>query len=224
VILIAVIPARGGSKRLPNKNVLEINGSPILGLTIQSLLSSECISEVFVTTDSKEIRDISLSFGAKVPFLRSAELSNDTTTTLPVIRDALDRLKIEEDQDVLVSYPTAMLSSFVIDQFTSSNFAHDGFLVTIGKLRPPPARLLREISPSVFQMVDASALDERTQDLPQGYFDAGKLYLARASTWRSSNNALAHKFNGYLLNEQDSIDIDTLEDWEYFKKLKSVDL
>jgi N-acylneuraminate cytidylyltransferase len=222
VTLIAVIPARGGSKRLLRKNALEINGSPILGLTIRNLLSSRCISEVFVSTDDDEIRNISILFGAKVPFIRSSSLSNDTTATLPVIRDALDRLKIDDKEDVLACYPTAMLSSSVIDEFASSWTGQCDFLVTIGRLRTPPARLLKEIVPSVFQMTDSASLNERTQDLPIGYFDAGKLYLARASAWRSRTNMLSDKFSGYLLKEQDSIDIDTPEDWEYFKKIKSL--
>ena len=105
----AVIPARGGSKRIPNKNIQEINGMPLISFPITAALGSQEFADVFVSTDSKEIAEISVAHGASVPFIRDSKLSDDLTPTIPVVRDAISRIASLADEDIICCiYPTSI--------------------------------------------------------------------------------------------------------------------
>ncbi|MFZ1846654.1 MAG: pseudaminic acid cytidylyltransferase, partial [Saprospiraceae bacterium] len=106
---LAIIPARGGSKRIPRKNIKNFHGKPIIAYSIEAALKSGLFDEVMVSTDDVEIKNISLELGAKVPFLRSENTSNDTATTLEVIREVLESYKKEDRtfDEVCCIYPTA---------------------------------------------------------------------------------------------------------------------
>ena len=108
---LAIIPARGGSKRIPRKNIKNFHGKPIIAYSIEAALKSGLFDEVMVSTDDVEIKNISLELGAKVPFLRSENTSNDTATTLEVIREVLESYKKEDRtfDEVCCIYPTAPL-------------------------------------------------------------------------------------------------------------------
>lgn len=220
VVTVAIIPARAGSKRIPHKNLLKVESDYALGVTIKELENSGAVSDIFVSTDSEEIARVALEYGARVPFRRTGELSGDFTTTTEVVVDAIDRLGLEPHQELICSYPLAMLSAERIKEFALA-FQKDMFLVTIGQLRVPPARILSRTEEGLFSMSNSQALDARTQDLDTGFFDAGKLYMATADRWLQSRNMLAGQFSGFLLSTQEAVDVDTLSDWDDFLRYRA---
>lgn len=215
-----LIPARGGSKRIPNKNMLPIAGATVIERTIKNILNTGMASSVHVSTDSEEIKQLALKAGASVPFTRPAELANDHATTMQVVRHFLDFMKLDSDSLLMVAYPLSCLPTDIVRDFlTEPGDLQRHFRVTVGQLSVPPARLLVRSADDKYSMADPANMDARTQDLPQAYFDAGKLYLSSVDCWKRSQNMLAAKFHGYLLPRRFSIDVDYPEDWSIFKVL-----
>ena len=108
---IAVIPARGGSKRIPRKNIKIFHGQPLISYSIEAAIRSKCFDKIIVSTDDEEIAEVALRYGAEVPFLRSKELSNDFAGTTPVIQDAILKLDDADIEYVCCVYATAPMLS-----------------------------------------------------------------------------------------------------------------
>lgn len=191
---IVVIPARGGSKRIERKNLVPLAGKPILGHVIDNCLESGLFSEVVVSTDDTEIAKVATSFGASVPFIRSEQLADDLTPTLPVIQDAIlricDPVKASE-QIIGCMYPTAPL---IGREFLSAA------LEKVGEV-PPDSFIFAATrnSTSAWQALSLNRVGQarplfpehthsRTQDLPATYEDVGAFYFARCSTWLESRS------------------------------------
>ncbi|WP_039925580.1 pseudaminic acid cytidylyltransferase [Alishewanella aestuarii] len=215
---VAIIPARGGSKRIPRKNIKNFAGQPMLSYPIQAALASGVVDKVVVSTDDSEIADIAVRFGAEVPFIRDANLADDYTGTSAVIRDAILRLRQLNWQldHCACLYATApLLSSDVVKQ--SLNLLHDtaaDYVFTSARFSFPIQRALLQTELGGVTPFDPLAIGKRSQDLPPTFHDAGQLYWAKADTWLDRNKKIfGERSRMYVLPDHLVQDIDTIEDW-----------
>jgi pseudaminic acid cytidylyltransferase len=211
--VIAVIPARGGSTRIPRKNVTDFNGRPMISWAIEAALGTHGLTRVVVSTDDDEIADVARLYGAEVPFLRPADLADNHAGTAPVIRHAIEQLSLAGDTRVMCIYPTATLTSEIFaDALAVAQGAGDKFVISVGRHRSPMERALVLGDNGVMALEDPEHLLTRTQDLPSRYFDAGKFYVATAALWRESTTMMASAFVPYFVPDWASVDIDEPED------------
>jgi pseudaminic acid cytidylyltransferase len=214
---LAVIPARGGSKRIPRKNIKPFNGKPIIGYAIAAAIASESFDRVIVSTDDEEIAQVARVFGAEVPFMRPLELSDDHTSTLSVIAHAITTYQSADWDmgEVCCIYPCVPFISTqdlraALEQLTSS-CAQYVFPVTV--FPASIQRALRRLPNGSVKPFYPEFTETRTQDLETGYFDVGQFYWGKTSAWL---NGLSLHLNGHTLEipEWRVVDIDTPEDWE----------
>lgn len=210
---VAIIPARGGSKRIPKKNIREFNSKPIIAWSIQAALESGCFDRVIVSTDSKEIASTAKLFGAEVPFLRDKNLSDDHTPTLPVISDAISRLE-DGIEFACCIYPTA---PFVKPDDISKGLKiimeqKVDFVFTATKYNYPIQRALRLNQDGTVSMMQPDQENVRSQDLEDTFHDAGQFYWGRSDAWLEGRPILNNSCILEVL-ESHSQDIDTEEDW-----------
>jgi N-acylneuraminate cytidylyltransferase len=223
---IAIIPARGGSKRIPRKNIREFAGIPAISRTIKFALSTGIFSEVIVTTDDYEIAEISLSAGATFIVNRSDLLSGDNVPTVPVISDALMQFNYQESLESFVCclYP--------INPFLDYTFLNKGLDIlksntSINYVNPvvtfpyPIERALKIDSNGLVQMLNPIHLVTRSQDLGDFVHDAGQWYWGRGETWLRGASLLSNSI-GVRVPRWLSQDIDTMEDWRYAELLFSI--
>jgi N-acylneuraminate cytidylyltransferase len=210
---IAIIPARGGSKRIPQKNLRDFCGKPIISYPIRTAIDSGVFSRVFVTTDSVEIAQIGQEYGAEVPFLRSAEASSDTATTQEAIVEMLQKLEVSDDTEICCIYPCTPLITPKLIFNTYKNFARDAskFLFTATKFSHPVQRGFEISDGAVGSGVPLSEV--RTQDVHEYYHDAGQLYWATGKVWQSESRIVDRGSRVELLSTSEAIDIDSEQDW-----------
>jgi N-acylneuraminate cytidylyltransferase len=216
--VLAVIPARGGSKRIPRKNIRPFLGVPLLARTIAMLAGSAVFDRIVVSTDDEEIAQVARAAGAQVPFRRPAELSNDVAGTLPVIAHAIRELEAQGARPELVAcvYPAAVLTrpedlraalsllrgSDVDYVFTATSFAF------------PIQRALRARADGGCEMIWPEHRETRSQDLEAAFHDAGQFYFGRRAAWLEARPLFAARSRMLELPRHRVQDIDTLEDWE----------
>jgi pseudaminic acid cytidylyltransferase len=210
---IAIIPARGGSKRILKKNIREFNNKPIIAWSIQAALESGCFDRVIVSTDSKEIASTAKLFGAEVPFLRDKNLSDDHTPTLPVISDAISQLE-DEIEFACCIYPTA---PFVKPDDISKGLKiimeqKVDFVFTATKYNYPIQRALRLDQDGTVSMLQPDQENVRSQDLEDTFHDAGQFYWGVSDAWLEGRPILNNSCILEVL-ESHSQDIDTEDDW-----------
>lgn len=220
--LLTLIPARGGSKRIPRKNVRPFLGTPAIERVIRTVLASG-LDAPYVSTDDPEIAAIARSAGAVVSFTRPPEFATDTAGTLSVVRHALawfDEQGLSAD-DLLVVYPTAVL--LTPDRLRSSLAAfratEASFLVPVLASPQPIERALRVTGEGRIRPVQQEALVSRTQDLEPAYFDAGQFYFGRAKSWREEGPLAAVDSAAVVLSSTEVVDIDTEDDWRLAEQL-----
>ncbi|MFJ3044281.1 pseudaminic acid cytidylyltransferase [Herbaspirillum chlorophenolicum] len=215
---LAVIPARGGSKRIPRKNIRQFAGKPMIAWSIEAALKSGCFDRVSVSTDDEEIAEVARSFGAEVPFMRPAELANDHTPTIPVIAHAIQwhQQQGEVPTDVCCIYATApfvaagdIRKGRDILQTTDCDYA---FSVT--SFAFPIQRAIRITAEQRVAMFDPSQFGTRSQDLEEAYHDAGQFYWGRAAAWLGAVPIFSAGAVPIVLPRFRVQDIDTQEDWE----------
>jgi pseudaminic acid cytidylyltransferase len=216
-VRIAIIPARGGSKRIPRKNIRLFAGKPMIDYAISAARDSRLFNHVIVSTDDPEIADISRSLGAEVPFVRPPELSDDHTPTVPVIAHAIRQCQASgwDPHQVCCIYPgVPFIRASDLAEALQLLLQRDGagyaFPVT-----PFPAaiqRALRRSSDGSVEPFDSRYLNTRTQDLEAAYHDAGQFYWGRVSAWLSGLSIHAHGA-AIVLPEWRVVDIDTEDDW-----------
>lgn len=213
---IAVIPARGGSKGIPNKNIKIIAGKPLIGWTIEHALNSKNVDKVYVSTDSDEIARIATKFGAKVPFLRPSHLAEDTTATEPVILHLLDWLKDNEsfipDNIVLLQCTSPIRASDAIDNaidLFNANSCDSLLSVT------PFWHFLWKNPASPNALYDHQNRPRR-QDIKNDdtcYRENGSIYVTKEKCYRLFKNRLGGKMGMYIMSEEESYEIDNPIDW-----------
>lgn len=214
---IAVIPARGGSKRIPRKNIRSFLGKPILSYSVEAALSSEVFDRVIVSTDCEIISETAVKSGAEVPFVRPAELSNDYCGTSPVVRHAINWVESSTGEEVTGTcciYPTAVfISADIIKRgwLTLQQSEHE-MLVTVAEFGFPIQRALRISENGSLIAVNREDFKKRSQDLEHRYHDAGQMYWGRGRAFRGvslSGNSIP-----LVLPRWRAQDIDTEADWE----------
>lgn len=216
---VAVIPARGGSKRIPRKNIREFHGKPMIAWSIEAAKGSGLFDRVLVSTDDAEIADLARGLGAEVPFVRPAELANDHAGTLPVIRHAV-RFLLDRGDDV-----EAACCIYATAPFLRREYLAEG----LDALREDPEL---EFAFSVvsfgFPIFRAVKLDgekrtrmfwpehelTRSQDLEPAYHDAGQFYWGTRAAWLGRERIFSSRSRGVVLPPHLVQDIDTPEDWE----------
>ncbi len=215
---IAIIPARGGSKRIPRKNIKLFMGKPIIAYVIEIALASNCFDEVMVSTDDHEIAEVSRAFGASTPFMRSPDNSSDHATTLSVLREVMTSYcQQRRGFDLLCClYPTAVLStSESVVSGKAKLLSDSSTLCTFPVVQYgyPLQRALR-IRNDRIHMLHARHRDTRSQDLEKFYHDAGQWYWLRALALDNPRFTITgSKSSPVIVNEQDVQDIDTESDW-----------
>lgn len=214
---IAVIPARGGSKRIPRKNIKPFHGKPMIAYAIQAALASKAFDRVIVSTDDTEIADVAKAHGAELPFIRPMELADDHTATVPVIAHAIracDELGWGTEY-ICCIYPGVPFISTddlrtAYQQLVSTK-AHYVFPVT--RFSSPIQRALRRLPDGSVRPFQPEYSATRTQDLEPGYFDVGQFYWGHKSAWLDGLN-MHLTGTTLLIPEWRVVDIDTPADWE----------
>jgi pseudaminic acid cytidylyltransferase len=214
---LAVIPARGGSKRIPGKNIRSFAGKPMIAYAIEAALACAAISRVVVSTDNDEIAAIAQDCGAEVPFRRPPELADDITPTVPVIQHAIQACRTRgfRFENVCCIYPgVPFIRGADLAEALALLDAHggEGYSFPVTAFPSPIQRALRRDESGAVAPFHPEHVNTRTQDLEPAYFDAGQFYWGRAETWLSGANVHA---NGrvIVLPEWRVVDIDTPEDW-----------
>lgn len=214
---LAVIPARGGSKRIPGKNIKAFCGKPMLVWSIEVALRSGCFDQVIVSTDDPNIASVALAHGARVPFLRPAELSDDHTGTLPVMQHAIDWYCRNDATPSLVCciYATApFLRPADLRSGLDSLDAHGAdYAFSVTSYPFPIQRAIRLNGEQRIEMFHPEHFATRSQDLEAAYHDAGQFYWGRAQAWKRGQMIFSPASVPVLLPRHRVQDIDTAEDW-----------
>ncbi len=224
---ICIIPARGGSKRIPRKNIREFCGKPMIAWSIQAAIYSGCFENIFVSTDNQEIAEIAKSFGAEVPFIRPDDLANEYIGTIPVIVHAIEWLQNQgiNPATICCLYATAPFIETTDLQKAKKlikSLEKNQFVFTGGKFESSIQRALK-LNPksNLCEMVQPENYCKRSQDLKELYFDAGQFYWGSQEAWLTTSNI----FEGskmLLLPKSRVQDIDTPEDWEYAELMHNI--
>jgi pseudaminic acid cytidylyltransferase len=219
---IAIIPARGGSKRIPKKNIKNFAGHPVIYFPIATALKSGLFDFVYVSTDDEEIAQLAIEFGALVPTLRSPELSNDHATTLDVISDAVGNLQFKDD-DVFVCciYPTTplLLPIYLESGLQKLREGDWDYVVSALKTGSPPERLFKINGVGNIEMYRGDFEFSRTQDLTISFEDAGQFYWGTLSAWRERLPIFSSKSTIVEIPRLGALDVDTQEDWDNLNEL-----
>lgn len=220
---LAIVPARGGSKRIPRKNVRLFRGKPMIQWTIEAATASGCFDRIVVSTDDDEIAAIATRLGAEVPFRRPAELSDDHATTGAVMRHATEALLGTQTPDVPVCclYATAPFL-----QPGDIRTGHDAlrasgadFAFSVTTFAYPIQRALRVSRRDRVEMLQPEMFGLRSQDLEETFHDAGQFYWGRARAWLDARPVFLSDAVAVRLPRSRVQDIDTLEDWERAERL-----
>lgn len=223
---IAVIPARGNSKRIPGKNIKLFAGKPIISYSINALLESKIFDRVVVSTDSQEIAKIAEKFGAQIPFLRSESLSDDFTGTDAVVLDALERISQNGNivDYICCIYATAPFISpeDLIKGYEILKQSNAGSAFTVTTYAFPIFRSLLENEKGRLEMIWPENRTTRSQDLPDAVHDAGQFYIAKASHFQKEKTFWSDDAIPIHLPRKRVQDIDTPEDWEIAENMYAI--
>ena len=220
---VAIIPARGGSSRIPRKNIKSFNGRPMIEWPIRACISSPEVGEIIVSTDDDEIAAVALEAGASKVIERPFELATNLAGTSPVVQHSIIELGLADETPVFCIYPTAPLIPEQIKEAMEIFRSNPSdFVVTVGRHRSPLERALRPSGNDHMSLISSEHSLSRTQDLPQSYFDAGKLYLATASLWQAQKTMMEGKFVPYYLPDWAAWDLDEPADWEVAEGLHRI--
>lgn len=230
---LALIPARGGSKRIPHKNIKPFLGIPIIKYSIDAALEANCFDEVMVSTDNREIADVSLSYGAKVPFSRSNNTADDNAVLVDVIEEIiLEYKKIGRDFECFCCIlPAAPFISAkqLQDGLHLLNSTRADSVIPVARFGYPIQRALKTESGKL-EMIWPENIHTRSQDLAATYHDSGQFYWMQTASLLEQKTLFASSTVPLIIPESQVQDIDTEEDWEYaelkfniLKKMKLTD-
>lgn len=213
---LCIIPARGGSKRIPRKNIKEFQGKPIIAYSIEAALSSKLFHEVMVSTDDHEIAAIAQKFGAEVPFYRSEVAANDYATTLDVLKEVVlaYQSKGVSFDFVCCIYPTApfVTSERIIQGFELISQQQLESVFSVSRFEYPVQRCLVKNESSELSYLYPEFTNTRSQDLTPAYHDAGQWYWIESS-FLNATDKITGKTLGVELDPLEVQDIDNPEDW-----------
>ena len=214
---LCIIPARGGSKRIPRKNIKEFCGQAMIGYSIEAAITSQCFDKVIVSTDDQEIAEIAKSFGAEVPFIRPDELANDHAATIPVVKHAIEWF---DDQgqfptDVCCLYATApfIQSQTISKAFQQLQESESDYCFSVTSFAFPIQRSIKITQDNKVDMFYPENFNVRSQDLEEAYHDAGQFYWGKAQAFKDELPIFSETASPYILPRYLVQDIDTTEDW-----------
>lgn len=214
---IALIPARGGSERIPRKNIRPFLGEPILARVVGTALETGQFDEVIVSTDDQEIAVVARSAGASVPFMRGAELADSHTGIAVVIADALEKIGLNDDSTpICVLFATAaLLTSGDVSEAvaTFDQLEHIEHLMGVCRHPAPIQRAWRRAGDGTAEMVDPTHRLTRSQDLEPTYYDAGQIYVSRPLAWQRLVSGVQPRTHLHELPASRVVDIDDEDDW-----------
>lgn len=212
---VCIIPARGGSKRIPRKNIREFCGKPMIAWSIEAARESDCFDRIVVSTEDAEISEVAKNLGAEVPFERPAELANDYAETVPVITHAIEELGLPAKAAVCCLYATApfvrpsdIQRGLEALQTTDADYA---FSVTTYAF--PIQRALRITETGRVTMLHPENAERRSQDLEEAWHDAGQFYWGTPEAWVAGKAPLTSDAVPVRMPRERVQDIDTIEDW-----------
>lgn len=213
---VAIIPARGGSKRIPRKNIKSFAGLPIIAYSIKAALESNLFDRIIVTTDDEEIADVARSFGAEIPFIRPKELSDDHTATIPVIAHAVQTL---QKQSVIHAacciYATApfIRSQDIVTAYNALITQNKHYAFPVTTFPFPIFRGVKRDDAGNIEMFWPQHFATRSQDLEEAYHDVGQFYWGTPDAWLEGKSIFSEAATTIVLPRHLVQDIDTPEDW-----------
>lgn len=214
---IAIITARGGSKRIPHKNIKDFLGKPILAYSIEAALKSEMFDEVMVSTEDKEIAQIAVKYGASVPFYRSEKTAGDFATTNDVLLEVLEEYeKAGKNFDVACCiYPTApfVTADKLKDAMSKLLDSEADTLIPVVQFSYPPQRAM-VIREKELQFKYLEYMDSRSQDLEPEFHDVGQFYCFRVQPYHKNRKLMLGHILPYIVDEMEVQDIDQDSDWK----------
>ena len=219
---LAIIPARGGSKRIPRKNIKYFLGKPIIAYSIEAAIESKLFDEIMVSTDDVEIAEIALKYGAKVPFYRSENNSDDFATTTDVLLEVIEKYKENgnEFKNICCIYPSA---PFVKDSTLNEAFSifESNDFDCIFPVMPYsfPIQRALGLNHDKIHFLTPEYQNSRSQDLEKSYHDAGQFYWGKALAWESGLPIFSSSSTILEMPRDLIVDIDTLEDWHHAERL-----
>ena len=212
---VAIIPARGGSKRIPRKNLLPFDGVPMIVRSIRTALDSGLFEQVVVSTDDADIAELALAHGAQVPFLRPAELADDFTGTAAVIVHALQQLPAFDYACCVYATAPLLQARFLRQGFELLQQHPDkAFAFSVCSFGFPVQRALTLDGQGALTALYPEFRNTRSQDLPEAFQDAGQFYWGRREAWLRGDVLYSPASLPVLLPRHLVQDIDTLEDWK----------
>jgi len=214
---ICVIPARGGSKRIPRKNIKIFNGKPIISFSIEAAVASGCFDKVIVSTDDNEIAAVAKDFGAEVPFMRPAEISNDLSATNPVISHAVDWM---ESKGTLINHVCCLYATAPFIEPNSISNAYKkfkevnaDFCFSVTSFPFPIQRAIKITENDNVELFQPEHFLSRSQDLDEAYHDAGQFYWGTKQAFNKDISILSETVIPFILPRYLVQDIDSPEDW-----------
>ena len=220
--VLAIIPAREGSKRIPNKNIVDLNGFPLISYTILAALSSGVFDKVVVSTDSLRIADISRKFGAEIPVMRPKSLARDESSSYDVVEHIIKYLSKAEGFSpdmVALLQPTSPLRSaeHIIESVASfkREFNEVDSMVGVTEVTQHPEWMytLENNTNNLIKIHKSEGKHLRTQDLSGKYYINGAIYITKNDVFFSTKSLFGGRVSGYIMDERSSIDIDTEHDF-----------
>ncbi len=215
---ICIIPARGGSKRIPKKNIRLFCGTPIIKWSIDAAFNSKCFDKVIVSTDSEEISNLSKSYGAEVPFIRPKNISDDFTPTVPVINHAINFINQKYG---LVKYACCIYATapFIESKYIKIGFdklvnEKANFSFSATSFPFPIQRAIMIDSNNRSKMFFPEEFNSRSQDLKSAFHDAGQFYWGKTASWLNNKSIFEDNSLPIIIPRHKVQDIDTFEDWE----------
>lgn len=215
---IAIITARGGSKRIPKKNIKEFCGAPIISYSIKAAIESGMFDEVMVSTDSQEIADMAKKYGANVPFMRSAETANDYATTNQVLMEVLEEYKKrgKEFDCMCCIYPTApfVTANKLKEAINLMDERNPVGIIPVVQFSFPPQRCYVIDNNMYMGFKYPEYMNSRSQDLEKMYHDAGQFYVYDVKKFFELKGVIKENIMPIILPESEVQDIDNEEDWK----------
>ncbi|PRR82846.1 cytidylyltransferase domain-containing protein [Clostridium vincentii] len=218
--ILAIIPARGGSKGIPRKNIKLLNGKPLISYTIEEALKSKYIDRVIVSTDNEEIANISKSYGAECPFLRPIELAQDDSTTMDTILYNINELKEKFDYICLLQCTSPLRNAEDINKTIERVIETDSdSIISVCESQDNPYwTTVIEQEKLKFLLINGEKI-KRRQELPTTYKVNGSIYLMKTHILMSEKKLFTDNTVAYIMSQEHSVDIDTLLDFKFAEVL-----
>ena len=216
---VAIIPARGGSKRIPKKNSRFFLGKPMIAWSIEKAINSNIFDMVLVSTDDEAIKDIAIEYGAQVPFIRNKSLSDDFTPTVPVVADAIkyligQKFKIESACCIYATAPF-IYTQDIIEAYKILSESKCDYVFPVVKFSYPIQRGLRiNKDTKKVEMVNPDFYKSRSQDLEEIYHDVGQFYWGTREAWLTDQAIFGSNSKSIIIPEFRVQDIDNEDDWK----------